>query len=134
MWCNNNAKEMADYYLTIFLGAKITGQNPSVVTLEIFDQKIILLNGGDMYKPTEAFSMVVECDTQEEIDHYWDSLTKEGKEVECGWCKDKYGVSWQIVPTILGSLMSDPAKAPKVMEVIMKTKKFSIEELVSATS
>ncbi len=134
MWCNNNAKEMADYYLAIFLGAKITGQNPSVVTIEIFDQKIMLLNGGDMYKPTEAFSMVVECETQEEIDHYWDSLTKEGKEVECGWCKDKYGVSWQIVPAILGSLMSDPAKAPKVMEVIMKTKKFSIEELVSATN
>lgn len=133
MWCNNNAKEMADYYLDIFTGAKIIGQNPSVVTIEIFDQKIMLLNGGDMYKPTEAFSMVVECETQEEIDHYWDSLTKDGKEMECGWCKDKYGLCWQIVPSILGSLMNDPAKAPKVMEVIMKTKKFSIEELAEAT-
>ncbi len=133
LWCNNNAKEMADYYQSIFSEAKILGETPLVVSIEILGQKIMLLNGGDMYKPSEAFSLVVECDTQEEIDHYWDSLTKEGQESQCGWCKDKYGLSWQIVPSILGSLMSDPAKAPKVMEVIMKTKKFSIEELVSAS-
>ena len=124
---------MADYYQSIFSEAKILGETPLVVSIEILGQKIMLLNGGDMYKPSEAFSLVVECDTQEEIDHYWDSLTKEGQESQCGWCKDKYGLSWQIVPSILGSLMSDPAKAPKVMEVIMKTKKFSIEELVSAS-
>lgn len=133
LWCNNNAKEMADYYQSIFSEAKILGETPLVVSIEILGQKLMLLNGGDMYKPSEAFSLVVECDTQEEIDHYWDSLTKEGQESQCGWCKDKYGLSWQIVPSILGSLMSDPAKAPKVMEVIMKTKKFSIEELVSAS-
>jgi predicted 3-demethylubiquinone-9 3-methyltransferase (glyoxalase superfamily) len=132
LWCNNNAKEIAQYYIDIFPDTKITGANPAVVTIELFGEKIMLLNGGDMYKPTEAFSLVIECDTQEEIDRYWDSLTKEGKEVECGWCKDKYGLSWQIVPSILGSLMTDPAKAPKVMKVIMKTKKFNIEELMNA--
>jgi predicted 3-demethylubiquinone-9 3-methyltransferase (glyoxalase superfamily) len=104
-----------------------------VVSIEILGQKLMLLNGGDLYKPNEAVSLTVECDTQEEIDMYWEGLTKEGKEMECGWCKDKYGFCWQIVPAILGSLMNDPAKAPKVMEVIMKTKKFSIEELVSAS-
>lgn len=132
LWCNNNAKEMAEYYLAIFPEAKILGENPAVVTVEIFGEKIMLLNGGDVHKLTEAVSMVIECDTQEEIDHYWDSLTREGKEIECGWCKDKYGLCWQVVPTILGSLMSDPAKMPKVMEVIMKTKKFNIQELVDA--
>lgn len=104
-----------------------------MVSIEILGQKLMLLNGGDLYKPNEAVSLTVECDTQEEIDMYWEGLTKEGKEMECGWCKDKYGFCWQIVPAILGSLMNDPAKAPKVMEVIMKTKKFSIEELVSAS-
>lgn len=132
LWCNNNAKEMAGYYQNIFPEVKILGETPLVVSIEIFGQKLMLLNGGDMYKPSEAFSLVVECDTQEEIDHYWDSLTKEGQESQCGWCKDKYGLSWQIVPTILGSLMTDPTKTAKVMEVVMKTKKFNIQELVDA--
>jgi predicted 3-demethylubiquinone-9 3-methyltransferase (glyoxalase superfamily) len=133
LWCNNNAKEMAQYYQSIFPNTKIMGEHPAVVSIEILGQKLMLLNGGDLYKPNEAVSLTVECDTQEEIDMYWEGLTKEGKEMECGWCKDKYGFCWQIVPAILGSLMTDPAKAPKVMEVIMKTKKFSIEELVSAS-
>jgi predicted 3-demethylubiquinone-9 3-methyltransferase (glyoxalase superfamily) len=133
LWCNNNAKEMAQYYVSIFPDAKILGETPVVVTVELFGKKIMLLNGGDMYKPTEAFSLVVECDTQEEIDMYWSKLTADGgKEVECGWCKDKYGLSWQIVPAILGSLMTDTTKTAKVMEVVMKTKKFDIEELIEA--
>ncbi len=134
LWCNNNAKEMAEYYLSIFPESKILGETPVVVSIEVVGQKLMLLNGGDMYKPSEAFSLVVECDTQEEIDHYWNSLTKEGKESECGWCKDKYGLSWQIVPAILGSLMSDPAKAPKVMEAFMKMKKFDIQALLDSAN
>jgi predicted 3-demethylubiquinone-9 3-methyltransferase (glyoxalase superfamily) len=80
----------------------------------------------------EAVSFVVDCDSQEEIDYYWEKLTEGGKEVQCGWVKDKFGVSWQIVPTILGMLMTDKEKAPRVMQAFMKMKKFNIEELVKA--
>ena len=88
------------------------------------------LNAGPMFKFNESISYVIECDTQQEIDYYWDQLTKDGGlEVECGWVKDKFGLSWQVVPKILGKLMNDPQKAPQVLAVIMKTKKFNIQEL-----
>jgi predicted 3-demethylubiquinone-9 3-methyltransferase (glyoxalase superfamily) len=133
LWCNNNAKEMAQYYVGMFPDAKILGETPAVVSIQVCGQKLMLLNGGDMFKFTEAVSLVVECDTQEEIDMYLSKLTADGgKEVECGWCKDKYGLSWQIVPAILGSLMTDPTKTAKVMEVVMKTKKFIIQDLLNA--
>lgn len=80
----------------------------------------------------EAISFVVDCHTQEEIDFYWNKLTEGGQENRCGWLKDKFGVSWQIVPTILGKLMSDPEKAPRVMQAFMQMKKFDIEKLVNA--
>ena len=85
-----------------------------------------------MFKFNEAVSFVVNCETQEEIDHYWNKLTEGGNESQCGWLKDKFGLSWQIVPAILGKLMTDPEKAQKVMQVVMKTKKFNIEELKNA--
>jgi predicted 3-demethylubiquinone-9 3-methyltransferase (glyoxalase superfamily) len=90
------------------------------------------LNAGPLYKFTEAISYVVECETQDEIDYYWNKLTAGGSEIDCGWLRDKFGLCWQIVPAILGKLMSDPTKAPKVMQVIQTTKKFNIEELVNA--
>ena len=80
----------------------------------------------------EAISLVVECDTQKEIDLYWQKLGMEGEESQCGWLKDKFGVSWQVVPSILGKLMNDPEKAPRVMKAFMKMKKFEIEKLVNA--
>jgi predicted 3-demethylubiquinone-9 3-methyltransferase (glyoxalase superfamily) len=80
----------------------------------------------------EAISLVVECDTQKEIDLYWEKLGMEGEEGQCGWLKDKFGVSWQVVPSILGKLMNDPEKAPRVMKAFMKMKKFEIEKLVNA--
>ncbi len=124
---------MADFYVSVFPEVKILGETPMVVSLEIFGQKLMLLNAGDRHKFTEAISLVVECETQEEIDTYWAKLTSNGgEEIECGWCKDKYGLRWQIVPTILGSLMSDPAKAPAVMAAFMKMKKFDIEKLINA--
>lgn len=126
---------MADFYLSVFPEAKIRGETPMVVTIEIFGEKLMLLNAGDNFKFNESVSFVVECETQEEIDSYWNKLTADGgMEQDCGWCKDKYGLSWQVVPTILGSLMSDPAKAPAVMEAFMKMKKFDIEKLSSATN
>ncbi len=80
----------------------------------------------------EGVSIVVPCDTQQEIDHFWDSLTREGEESMCGWLKDKYGVSWQIVPSVLGKLMNDPSKREKVMKAFLQMKKFDIEKLENA--
>ena len=90
------------------------------------------LNGGPEFKFNEAVSFVVNCETQEEIDMYWDKLTQGGQEGKCGWLTDKFGVSWQIVPSILGKLMNDPEKAPKAMYAFMQMKKFDIEKLLNS--
>jgi predicted 3-demethylubiquinone-9 3-methyltransferase (glyoxalase superfamily) len=90
------------------------------------------LNGGPNYKFSPANSYVIECETQEEIDHYWKKLGEGGIYNQCGWLDDKYGVSWQIVPSILGKLMSDPKKSPKVVEAFLKMTKFDIETLINA--
>jgi len=91
------------------------------------------LNGGPKYTPNEGVSFIVQCDDQQEIDHFWNSLTADGgEESMCGWLKDKYGVSWQIIPSILGSLMRDPATAAKVGEAFMKMRKFDIAALLDA--
>ena len=103
----------------------IAGHNPNKI--KVFKTA---LNGGPMFKFSEAISFQVFCDNQEEIDHYWDKLTEGGEEVQCGWLKDKYGLSWQIVPSILPSLMTDPAKAGKVTNAYMKMKKFDIAKLL----
>ena len=103
-----------------------------VVTFELNGSKFMGLNGGPMFKFNEAVSFVVDCETQDEIDYYWDNLTRDGEESRCGWLKDKFGVSWQIVPAILGGLMSDPAKAERVTEAFMKMRKLDIATLVNA--
>ena len=103
-----------------------------VAIFELNGNKFMALNGGPEFNFTEAVSFVVNCETQDEIDHYWNKLTEGGKEGKCGWLKDKYGVSWQIVPSILGKLMSDPDKAPRVMYAFMQMKKFDIEKLLKA--
>ncbi len=90
------------------------------------------LNGGPVFTFNESISFVVECDTQEEIDTYWKKLTDGGEESMCGWLKDKYGVSWQIVPAILGQMMSDPGKSQRVMEAFLKMKKLDINTLLKA--
>ena len=101
-------------------------------TFQLEGQEFHALNGGPMFRFTEAISFLVNCETQEEIDDYWIRLSAGGKEIECGWLKDQFGLSWQIVPSILGKLMSDPQKAPRVMQVIQRTKKFNIAELENA--
>lgn len=90
------------------------------------------LNGGPIYKFNEAVSFVVDCENQEEIDYYWNKLTQGGEESKCGWLKDQFGVSWQIVPKILGELMNDPEKAPRVVQAFIQMKKFDIEKLLRA--
>lgn len=133
LWFDGNAQEAAKFYCTVFKDAKITADNPMVVMFEIDDKKFMCLNGGPHFKFNEAVSFVVNCDTQDEIDYYWDKLTADGgEESQCGWLKDKFGLSWQIVPTILPKLMSDPARAQNVIQAFMKMKKFDIKTLENA--
>jgi predicted 3-demethylubiquinone-9 3-methyltransferase (glyoxalase superfamily) len=133
LWFDNQAQAAAKFYCSVFKNSKITDDNQMVVAFELNGKKFMGLNGGPQFKFNEAVSFVVDCETQEEIDQYWNSLTADGgSEGNCGWLKDKFGVSWQIVPSILPKLLSNREKAPKVMEVYMKMKKFNIKELENA--
>ncbi|MES2777327.1 MAG: VOC family protein [Bacteroidota bacterium] len=132
LWFDGQAKAAADYYCSIFKDSKILAENPIVVQFELNGNKFMALNGGPKYKFSPATSFVIECDTQEEIDHYWASLGEGGRYDQCGWLDDKYGVSWQVVPAVLHTLMADPEKAPGVIQAFMKMSKFDIQALVDA--
>jgi predicted 3-demethylubiquinone-9 3-methyltransferase (glyoxalase superfamily) len=129
LWFDKGAEEAAKYYTTVFKNSRIISTSPMLTILELEGLKLMLLNGGPIYKQTEAFSLYINCETQEEIDYFWDKLSEGGSEGRCGWLKDKYGVSWQVIPTLLGKLMSDPAKSQKVMEAFLKMTKFDISIL-----
>jgi predicted 3-demethylubiquinone-9 3-methyltransferase (glyoxalase superfamily) len=133
LWFDGQAKAAADFYCSIFPNSKVTHDSGMVVSFELNGYSFMGLNGGDMFKFNEAVSFVIPCDTQEEIDHYWYKLIADGgAESQCGWCKDKFGLSWQVIPSMLGQLMSDPDKGPRVMQAFMKMKKFDIETLRNA--
>lgn len=103
-----------------------------VVQWELNGQLFMGLNGGPMYQFSPANSYVIECETQEEIDHYWERLGAGGSYGQCGWLDDQFGVSWQVVPKILGQLMGDPEKSQRVVAAFMQMKKFDIEKLINA--
>jgi predicted 3-demethylubiquinone-9 3-methyltransferase (glyoxalase superfamily) len=133
IWLDNQAQEAAQLYTSIFKNSKILETSPIVSSIEINGSKIMLLNGGPKFKPDEAFSLVVNCDTQDEIDFYWDKLIADGgQESMCGWLKDKYGISWQIIPVILEQLMTDPKRSERVVQAFLKMKKFNIQALLDA--
>jgi predicted 3-demethylubiquinone-9 3-methyltransferase (glyoxalase superfamily) len=133
IWFDGRAKAAAVFYCAIFKDAKITSEDPMVVRWEMNGSQFMGLNGGPVFVPNEAISFVVACETQAEIDHYWHELTANGgKEGRCGWLKDKFGVSWQIVPTILPQLLANPEKAQNVVAAFMKMSKFDIETLLNA--
>ena len=132
LWFDGQAKAAADYYCSIFKNSKITSENPMVVIFELNGKKFMGLNGGPQYKFSPATSFVIECETEDEIDFYWEKLGEGGVYNQCGWLDDKFGISWQIVPSILGKLMSDPSKATRVVQAFMKMAKFDIEKLVNA--
>jgi predicted 3-demethylubiquinone-9 3-methyltransferase (glyoxalase superfamily) len=147
LWFNNNAEEAVKFYTTLFKNSKILatshyGKNQpmpegTVLTIDfqIEGQEVQALNGGAEFKFNEAMSLVVNCDSQQEIDTYWDALTADGgDESVCGWLKDKYGLSWQIVPAALAGWMqsSDPARTQRVMDALLKMKKLDIKTLQSA--
>jgi predicted 3-demethylubiquinone-9 3-methyltransferase (glyoxalase superfamily) len=132
LWFDGQAKAAAEFYCSIFPASKISSENPMVVRWELNGNQFMGLNGGPMYKFSPANSYVIECETQEEIDHYWNKLGEGGIYNQCGWLDDKFGVSWQIVPSILGKLMSDPERSQRVIAAFMQMKKFDIEKLENA--
>ncbi len=146
LWFDGQAEEAANFYVSIFSNSKIIsasrygdagpGPKGSVMTIafELDGLSFTALNGGPMFKFTEAISLVVHCQTQAEVDHYWDKLSAGGQQVQCGWLKDKFGVSWQIVPNALIELVQDkdPAKSQRVMAAMMQMKKIDIAGLKAA--
>lgn len=150
LWFDDKAEEAAAFYTSIFKnskiktivrygdsGAEVTGRPKGTVMTVAFQldgQEFVALNGGPQFKFTEAVSFVVNCQTQEEVDEYWKKLSDGGQEVQCGWLKDKYGLSWQIVPTILSEMVSDPdpKKADRVMKAMLQMKKIDIKALKQA--
>lgn len=145
LWFDSNAEEAAAFYTAIFKDSRITmvtrygdsGPGPKgsamTVAFELEGQKFTALNGGPHFKFTEAISFVVSCDSQAEIDEYWERLTADGgKPVQCGWLRDKFGLSWQIVPSILPELLKDHDKSERVMKVLMEMGKLNIARLQEA--
>jgi predicted 3-demethylubiquinone-9 3-methyltransferase (glyoxalase superfamily) len=146
LWFDDQAEEAAKFYCSIFEGSKIVkttrygeagpGPKGSVMTVvfELAGQELIALNGGPHYKLTEAFSLSIDCKTQQEVDTYWEKLSAGGEQGPCGWLKDRYGLSWQVVPTVLPEMLADadPKRANRVMQAMMKMRKLEIEPLKKA--
>ena len=133
IWSQDNAKEMADYYRGVFLDFVLISENPLAVVYEVAGMRFMGLNNGlPGVSFNEKISFVLTVDTQAEIDHYWDYFSKEGVPGQCGWIKDKYGVSWQVVPSVLGRLMTNPVTAPKAAYAFMQMTKFDIAQLEAA--
>jgi predicted 3-demethylubiquinone-9 3-methyltransferase (glyoxalase superfamily) len=151
LWYDNQAEEAANFYASIFknssvgsitrydaASAQAAGRpegSAMTVEFQLEGQKFVALNGGPHFKFTEAVSFVVNCEDQEEVDYFWEKLTADGgAESQCGWLKDKYGLAWQVTPTILPALLKqkDPAKAKRVMEAMLQMKKIDIKTLKQA--
>ena len=147
IWFDNNAEEAMNFYLSVFKDSKVirVARNPPgspgpegaflVASIQLEGQEIILMNGGPGHPLTDAISLTVNCGTQEEVDYYWNKLLGNGgKEIACGWLKDRFGLYWQVTPTILPQLLSDPdrAKAGRVMQAMMKMIKLDIAAVKAA--
>lgn len=146
LWFDNNAEEAADFYLSIFENSRIVdvtrygeaGPGPigsvMTITFELNGQQFVGLNGGPHFKFTEAVSFSIDCQTQQEVDEYWEKLSAGGQKNQCGWLKDKFGLSWQVNPAVLGKMLSDPdpAKAKRVMEAMLTMTKIEIKDLERA--
>jgi predicted 3-demethylubiquinone-9 3-methyltransferase (glyoxalase superfamily) len=146
LWFNGNAEEAANHYTSVFKNSKIlsmtrygeAGPGPKgtvmTVAFQLEGQEFVALNGGPQFKFTEAISLVVNCETQKEVDEFWSKLSAGGEEGPCGWLKDKFGLSWQIVPSALVKMIQDedPKKSKRVMEAMFQMKKLDIARLEHA--
>jgi predicted 3-demethylubiquinone-9 3-methyltransferase (glyoxalase superfamily) len=143
LWFDDQAEEAMNHYISIFPDSKVLsvsrygdeGPGPKgqvmVANFQLAGQEFMALNGGPAFKFTEAISLFVNCQTQQEVDQLWAKLTEGGEESQCGWLKDRYGLSWQIVPTALGEMMADkdPEKAGRVMKAMLQMSKIDIAGL-----
>ena len=146
LWFDDQAEEAAKFYTSVFPNSRITktfhyaegmpkpAGSVMTVEFELDGEKFVALNGGPHYKHTPAISFVIDCDTQDEVDHFWNLLVEGGEPVQCGWLTDRFGVSWQIVPTVLPSLIGgpDPVRAKRAADAMMKMIKLDIPTLQSA--
>ena len=146
LWFDHQAEEAVGFYTSIFKDSKVgtvtrygeagPGPKGSVMTMafELDGQGFVALNGGPQFQFTPAISFVINCDSQEEVDHYWETLSAGGQEIQCGWLRDKYGVSWQVVPTVLIDMLhdKDAARAQRVMKAMLQMKKIDIAPLEEA--
>ena len=134
LWFDGKAEDAATFYTSIFKNSKIEHVSPMIVIFEIDGQPVMALNGGPQFKFTEAFSFFVNCETQAEVDELWTKLSAGGEPGRCGWLKDRFGLSWQIVPSILGELMSDEddKKSEAVMNAMLQMNKLDIAGLKRA--
>ena len=139
LWFDGNAEEAMNFYTSIFKDSRIKsinrfGEKVMTATFELNGQEFMVLNGGPQFKFTEAISLFVKCETQEEVDEYWNKLLDGGQAQQCGWLKDKFGLSWQIIPNALGELMGDkdPLKAKRVMDAMLQMKKIEVAKLRAA--
>ena len=141
LWFDGRAKEAAELYTSVFKNSRILGvsslasgpaEGSHIVSFELEGQDFTALDGGPLFQFSPAISFVVNCETQDEIDHFWKSLSEEGEQDMCGWLRDKFGVSWQVVPVQLGALLSDPSKAPSVMDTLLSMHKIEIGKLQAA--
>lgn len=148
LWFDGRAEEATNFYISIFKNSKLLnvasygegGPGPKgtvmSTTFQLDGQEFMALNGGPHFKFTEAISFFVKCETQTEIDELWEKLSAGGTKLQCGWLKDRYGVSWQIVPTVLGELLQSQngARSKRVMEALLKMEKISIDALKQASA
>jgi predicted 3-demethylubiquinone-9 3-methyltransferase (glyoxalase superfamily) len=148
LWFDTEGEDAARFYTSVFPNSKIgeiarygsAGPRPEgtvmTVSFELDGQRFVALNGGPEFTFSEAVSFLVNCDTQDEVDSYWSALSEGGEEGPCGWLKDKFGLSWQIVPNRLPELLADPdrARAQRVMEAMLKMKKIEVDELERAAA
>jgi len=134
LWFEGNMQEAVTFYMSVFKDAKLVSMNPAMATFELLGQRFLALNAHPHHKFNEAISFFIDCDTQAEVDYYWDKLAEGGGQQQCGWLKDRFGLSWQVIPKALGRFLidEDREKANRVMQAMLKMKKIVVADLETA--
>ena len=136
LWFDAPLSEPIAYYRAIFTDMKVHHQNDTTASFEILGQPLLALDGGPKYRFNESISLFIDCEDQKEVDYYWKRLTADGEESMCGWLKDKYGLSWQVIPKALGRYMSEPdrEKADRVIQAMLQMQKIDVAALDRAAA
>jgi predicted 3-demethylubiquinone-9 3-methyltransferase (glyoxalase superfamily) len=134
LWFEGNMQEAVTFYMSVFKDAKLVSMNPAMATFELLGQRFLALNAHPHHKFNEAISFFIDCETQAEVDYYWGKLAEGGGQQQCGWLKDRFGLSWQVIPKALGRFLMDEdrEKANRVMQAMLKMKKIVVADLETA--